>query len=220
MRIPFFLLSAIFLTQTVSSVSIAQISVNDKISIEWQGVKPAGYIEVLNGKMEKMTISEGKGRISNDHFTFRSDDFNRLDISFSDARLNAGSGTTVVSVHAGDKSFSFFLRDVTRAFPIYIPDYNVIVCDSDEKGSYTEIENEIRGRGLQTNLQKIETEAEESFDSASVHTRNQSCPTWLGISRDIRIFEISTPQETDMIVPRMASSPMRLPETNNSEYNL
>ena len=198
---------------TTSSQGIAD---KDQIAIEWQNSKPVGFIEVLNGKLEQISISEGKGKINNDHFAFRSADFNRLEISFSDVRLNYGSGTTVVSVHSGDKSFSFFLRDVKGDFPIYIPEYNVIVCRSDDKRSYTEIENAIRGRSLQTNLQKTEDEPEESFDSASVYTRNQTCPTWLGISRDIRIFEISTPQEMDMIVPRMASSSMSLPESNST----
>ncbi len=43
-----------------------------------------------------------------------------------------------------------------------------------------------------------------------------TCPTWLGISRDIRIFEIGTPQDMDMIIPKMASSPVNIPETSNS----
>ena len=120
---------AFLLTQSRFFTSFPQeMTVKKQISIEWQNSKPAGYIEVLNGKLEKISISEGKGKISGDHFTFRSDDFNRLEISFSDAKLNYGSGTTVVTVHSGDNSFSFFLRDVTAEFPIYIPEYNVIVC--------------------------------------------------------------------------------------------
>jgi hypothetical protein len=193
-----------------------EMTVKKQISVEWQNSKPAGYIEVLNGKLEKISISEGKGKISGDHFTFRSGDLNRLEIFFSDAKLNYGSGTTVVTVHSGDNSFSFFLRDVTAKFPIYIPDYSVVVCPAEDKRTFRQIESEIKGRALQTNLQKIEAEPEESFDSASVHTRDQICPTWLGITRDIRIFEMSTPQDMDMIIPRMASSPMTLPETNNT----
>ena len=60
---------------------------------------------------------------------------------------------------------------------------------------------------------KIDQEPEELFDSAALHTRIQVCPTWLGISRDIRIFEMGSPQDMDMIIPRMASSPVSLPET-------
>jgi hypothetical protein len=42
------------------------------------------------------------------------------------------------------------------------------------------------------------------------------CPTWLGISRDIRIFEIATPQDMDQIIPRNAPLPVSLPELNNA----
>jgi hypothetical protein len=208
---------AFLLTQSGFITSFSQVmTVNKQITIEWQNIKPSGYIEVLNGKLEKISISEGKGKITGDHFTFRSGEFNRLEISFSDANLNYGSGTTVVSVHSGANSFSFFLRDVSAGFPIYIPEYKVIVSLAEDKRSYNQIESAIKDRHLLTNLQKIENEPEESFDSASVHTRNQTCPTWLGISRDIRIFEIGTPQDMDMIIPRMASSPVNIPETNNS----
>lgn len=86
----------------------------------------------------------------------------------------------------------------------------------DDKRSSNLIESAIKDHHLPTNLQKIENEPEESFELASVHTRNMTCPTWLGISRDMRIFEISTPQDMDMIIPRMASSPVNLPEINNS----
>jgi hypothetical protein len=217
MKTTIFLSIVLILSPSGFLTSYTQVNTGKKqVAIEWQNVKPSGYIEVYNGQLKSLTISAGKGKIDNDHFTFRSDGFNRLEISFSDERLNYGSGTTVVSVHSGDNSFSFFLRDVTMDCPIYIPDYHAVVCLSEDKRSYLQAESEIRGRHLQTNLEKIEAEHEESFDSASIHTRNQVCPAWLGISRDIRIFEISTPQEMDMIVPKMASSPVTLPETNNT----
>jgi hypothetical protein len=217
MKATIFLIIILVLLQSRGIMSSTPVlEDNKKIAIEWQGVKPSGYIEVFNGKLKTIEITSGKGKVNNDHFDFRSGEDNRIELSFSDVKLNFGSGTTVVSVHSGENSFSFFLRDVTAAFPIYIPDYHVIVCLSENKGSYQKIADEIKSRGLKTNLQKIENESEESFDSAAVHTRNQICPTWLGISRDIRIFEIGTPQDMDIIVPRMASSAMNLPETNNT----
>jgi hypothetical protein len=212
-----FLLFVFFLYRSVSITSQSQEkTVSCRIAIEWQNVKPSGYIEVFNGKLEKISIREGSGKISGDNFTFKSGGRNRIEISFSDARLNYGSGTTVVSVHSGTGSFSFFLRDVSVDNPIYIPDYKVIVCPYEDKRSYSQIADNIKERRLATNHQKIEALPEESFDSASAHTRNQICPTWLGISRDIRIFEIGIPQDMDLITPRMASSPMTLPETNNT----
>ncbi len=205
------------LTQSGFLISFSRETLDtSQVAIEWQNTKPAGFIEVYNGKLEKISVSAGKGKINSDHFTFKSGDFNRLEISVSGARLTYGSGTTVVTVHSGASSFSFFLRDVSGNNPIYIPDYNVIVCPSEDKRTYLEIAENIKDRRLKTNLQKIDALPEESFDSASVHTRNQTCPTWLGLSRDIRIFELGIPQDMDLITPRMASSPMTLPETNNT----
>ncbi|HUI10013.1 MAG TPA: hypothetical protein VL221_06775, partial [Bacteroidota bacterium] len=72
------------------------------------------------------------------------------------------------------------------------------------------------GRG-RTKLEAIESEPEESFDSAAARTRNQPCPTWLGLGRDIRIFELSDNRsypasEWNMIEPRKASAPVKLSE--------
>jgi hypothetical protein len=186
------------------------------IALEWQNDKPSGFIEILNGTMESIKISKGKGYVKNNHFEFKTEDKNRLEISLNNIKTDYGSGATIVSVHAGNNSFSFFLRDVSVDYPIYIPQYKVVVCQSDDKRSYQQIETEIKSRGLQTKLEKIETEREESFDSAAVHTRNQICPIWLGISRDIRIFELGSSQEMNTITPRMASSSVNLPEADNN----
>ena len=185
------------------------------IAVEWQNQNPSGRIEVLNGTLEKLYISNGKGEIKNNQFVFNSSASNRLEITLSDIKTGPGSSTTVVSVYTEKNPFSFFLRDITENFPVYIPDYGVVVCLQRDKRTYQEIENDIKKRNLLTNLQKIQKEPEESFESASVHTRDMKCPTWLGISRDIRIFEIGTPQDMDNIIPRNASSPVSLPDINN-----
>jgi hypothetical protein len=217
MKTQMFLLLILLLNQTLAHKSYAQ-GANDKkqIAVEWQNRKPSGYVEVINGKLDGISISKGKGRIIKDHFSFKSSANSRIEISLSGITTKYGSGTTVISIHSGDNSFSFFLRDITSDYPIYIPDYNVVVLPGEDKRQYLQIQSEINNRRLLTNIDKIESAPEESFESASVHTRNLVCPTWLGISRDIRIFEIATPQDMDLIIPRMASSPMTLPETNNT----
>jgi hypothetical protein len=200
----------------ILSASGQAVQEKKQIAVEWLNEKPSGYIEVLNGKLENIAISKGKGKVREDHFDFKTTGINRLEISLKDVKMSYGSGVTVVSIHTGDNSFSFFLRDVSIDFPIYIPQYKVVVCRSEDMRTYQQIENEIKARTLKTKLQRIETEPEESFDSAAAYTRNQVCPAWLGISRDIRIFEIGTPQDMDLIIPRRASSPMNIPETKNS----
>ena len=111
-------------------------AIKKQIAIEWQNITPSGSIEVCNGKLESISISKGKGKINNESFSFKSSVNNRLEISLYDVCTNYGSGATVVTVHSGEKSFSFFLRDVSAEYPVYIPDYNVTVCSSDDKRGY------------------------------------------------------------------------------------
>lgn len=214
------LLIIVFCLSIVLFETSAQITSETKqVAVEWKNEKPAGYIEVLNGKLKNITITQGKGNIRNSHFEFKSPGANRIEISLNDVRTDYGSGTTVITVHTGHNSFSFFLRDVSTAYPIYIPDYNVIVCHADDNRTYQQIENEIKSRNLQSKLEIVENQPEESFDSAAVHTRNQICPIWLGISRDIRIFELGSSKELNIITPRMASSSMKLPEANKNSVD-
>jgi hypothetical protein len=185
------------------------------ISVEWKNKIPSGRVEVLNGTLESISISNGKGKIRNDQYIFNSTGANRLDINLSETKTDPGSGATVISISSEKNGFSFFLRDINEGFPIYIPQYGVVVCLQEDKRTYQQIESDIREKEFRTNLQNIETGPEESFESASLHTRDMKCPTWLGISRDIRIFEIGTPQDMDLIIPRNASSPVPLPDINN-----
>jgi len=211
-----FLLSLFLIVQAHVFGIGSDVPGKTKISVEWQNEKPAGYIEVVNGTLESLVISKGRGKARDAHFEFSSKEVNRIDLSLEDIHVTAGSGTTIVTVHNGENSFSFFLRDVSSGFPIWIPQYKVVVCPGNDSRSYKQIENDIKERDLRTKVQKIDNLPEESFDSAAAHTRDQMCPAWLGISRDIRIFEIGTPQETNTITPRMASSPVSLPESHNT----
>ncbi len=187
-----------------------------KVTLKWILEKPQGLVEVLNGEFENMVPRQGKGKISKNEFRFSAAASNILDISLKNVKVNYGPGATLVTINNGDHSFSFFFRDVTYEYPIYIPEYHVVVCPYDDNRSYQQIAEYIANLGLQTKLQQIEKEPEESFESAAANTRNQVCPIWLGISRDIRIFELGNSGEMDIISPRMASSSVYLPEINNT----
>jgi len=168
--------------------SYQNVQDTQRVTIKWLNEKPRGYVEVLNGELESIALRQGKGKVIDNQYSFRSAGSDILDISLKNAWIGYGSGTTVVSIYNRSHSFSFLLRDITYEYPIYIPEYNVVVCRFDDNRSYQEIEEDIKSRQLQTKLEKIENEPEESFESAAVHTRNQVCPIWLGISRDIRLF--------------------------------
>jgi hypothetical protein len=188
-----------------------------KISIEWNDGKPSGTISVLNGSLVKIGIVKGQGIIEDNHFEFANTGSARITLELDDAQNNPGPGATIISVKTNNSPFSFFLRDVSKDFPIYIPDYSVVVLRDSDHRSFAEVESDILFRKLQTKLQKIESEPEESFSAAEKRTLNQSVPTWLGISRDFRIFQITEslanmPAEANVITPTFSSSPLILSE--------
>jgi hypothetical protein len=189
---------------------------NPGISVLWKSGAISGSVEIVNGQQGILRLKKGKGQINGNNFKFRSTQNNCLSLTLLNPAVGAGSAATIVTIHSGKRSFSFFLRDVSSEYPIYIPEYETIVTRDDDARNYDQIEAAVREGKRQTSLEKINSEPEESFDSAAIHTRNQSCPTWLGISRDIRIFEIGLPQDMDLITPRNASSPVKIPETGES----
>jgi hypothetical protein len=214
LKISGLLICLISLDLTLSS----QPSGPDKleISVEWKELNVSGRVEVLNCSLEKINISRGRGKTSGDKFSFSTQGANRLDINIKESELNHGSRAAVITINAGTNPFSFFLRDINKDFPILIPRYGVAVTVREDKRTYLQIESDIMQKELRTNLQIIENEPEESFEEASQFTRNMKCPTWLGISRDIRIFEIGTPQDMDLIIPRNGPSAVSLPDIQNS----
>jgi hypothetical protein len=190
------------------------------IAIEWHHSQPRGTIEVLNGNLLSIEVVKGKGSVRGNSFVSKQSGAVRLDVALTNTQNSPGSDATIVTVRTSDHPFSFFLRDINNANPVYIPEYGVVVTATADLRSYEQIEASIQTRNLKTKLQVIENEPEESFDSASVYTRNQPCPTWLGISRDMHIFELSDNRthpasEMNMIRPRYSSTPVRIPESGD-----
>jgi hypothetical protein len=193
-----------------------------KISIEWGTGKPSGTISVLNGVLVKIEVIKGKGKVKDNRFEFSSVGNARIGIEIESVQNQPGPEPTLVSVKTNDHPFSFFLRDVSGNFPIYIPDYSVVVLKDSDNRSFAEVQSDVLSRKLQTKLQKLASEPEESFESAAKRTLDQSVPTWLGISRDFRIFQIteSMPDEPmggNIIVPSNSSSSQRLNGPDQSE---
>jgi hypothetical protein len=85
---------------------------------------------------------------------------------------------------------SFFVRDANEANPIFLKDSKLIVTEGSDKRSFAQITREISTKKMLSSWDKIAKEKEESFEEAARNTRSVKCPTWLGISRDIRIFSI------------------------------
>jgi hypothetical protein len=195
-----------------------------QISILWNKGPVNGTIEVKNGSLDKLIILNTKYKVEGNKFNCKSQGFIRMMIRFSDIKTGPGSGSTLVTVNSIHNPFSFFLRDVNPEFPIYIPEYQVIITIAEDIRDYKTIEQQIHDAKLRTKLEIIESEPEESFISAASVTRDQPCPTWLGISRDARTFQINYARrnesnEWDIITPQLVSEPIKLEELNNQDAN-
>ncbi len=90
------------------------------------------------------------------------------------------------------------------------------MTEAGDDRSFEQISNDIRGKGLQTARQRIEAAEEEDFETAAAHTRPTSCPTWLGLGRDFRIFEFDFPKAyKGEIRPRLHNTKTPLPNWDN-----
>jgi hypothetical protein len=128
-----------------------------------------------------------------------------------------------VTVKERRNPFTFFLRDASREFPIFIPEYGVAVTAADDARGYAEIAEAVRGRGLVSDLAAVEAAPEESYAEACRGNREQVCPTWLGLGRDMRFFEVSYDRNLGYwgyVRPRYHSTTQRVPETEDVPYTL
>jgi hypothetical protein len=175
------------------------------VQVEWKNGPVTGTIETKNGNLAQGQILKGKGTFKGNRFSISGEGACRLSLTIDSANLDLGANVTTVSMMSEKNPFTFFLRDVRKDFPIYIPAYGVMVTTSDDDRSYDEIASEIQNRHLTTTMQQIKLEPEESFDQAAAQTRKMECPIWLGVSRDNRIFEFDFYREgrpENQIIPK------------------
>lgn len=220
----FSFLIAVNMTEIFAADAGENKSAQYQIAILWNKGPISGTIEVKNGSFNKLVVSNVKCKVEGNKFNCISQGFIHMVVGFDDIKTGPGSGSTLVSVNSNSNPFSFFLRDVNAVFPIYIPEYQIIVTSVEDIRDFHTIEQSIRDAKLKSKFETIEDEEEESFISASSVTRDQPCPTWLGISRDARTFQINYARknesiEWDIITPRLVSEPIKLEELNNQEAN-
>jgi len=192
------------------------------LAVEWKKAKPQGQVEIVNGELERISISNGVGSVNGRRFTFTSQGTCRLEIFLKQYTVNSGSGSTIICVRTAINPFSFFLRDISKEYPILIPRYGVVITEISDMHTYRQIEEAVLRRGLRTNLQQIEKEKEENFANAAAKTRKLTSPTWLGLSRDMRIFEVdfgSIGYQLYCVRPRFAGEYVQIQETNNSSVS-
>ncbi|MFC3798850.1 hypothetical protein [Cohnella sp. GCM10012308] len=195
-----------------------------KIAILWNDSVGDGSIAVEYGKLERLEVTAGQGSCVPAEGRFALQGPGRLELELGDENAGQGAYATIVSVRSTRHAFSFFLRDVSRAYPIYIPAYGVIVTEASHAEAYGEIAERIAASGLRTNLQQIEAEPEESFELATEAGRPLTCPIWLGLSRDARLFEADfrgvgdndNIRSWDCVRPRYPARINQLPETGDA----
>jgi len=204
------------------SMAFAQYPGSRCVTLKWHDILPEGSITVKYGKLEAMEIRKGKGTVDGNKFAFTSGDDLSLVLIFTKYNVDPGSEATLVSVKTTSYPFSFFLRDVRDDYPVFIPEYHVAIVPLADQRSYEKISQDVLGRHLKTKLQMLEDEPEESFEDAALQTRDQSCPTWLGLGRDARTFQVNyaltdAPGEYETISPRLVSDALTLKELNGRE---
>lgn len=194
-----------------------------RAAILWKSGPVEGSVEVFHGALASLSLPQGSGRTNGNAFSITSSGPCRLLVELADAVTRPGSRSTRVTVNAKTNPFTFFLRDVTADFPVFIPDYGVVVTSPDEMRPYDEIVRWIRSRGLISQLDAIENAPEESYQQACRANRNLVSPAWLGLSRDMRIFEVGYSLDYGYwgyVRPLYYSTEPRIPETEDKPYNL
>ena len=211
MRTRFILATA--LGAAALSVLSASAVKSRRIAIEWKEGRPQGTLSVTGGKLLKLAAVGDGSASAQGRFAAAGNAGLRLEADLEGSEAPYGAGAAIVTVGADSNPFSFFLRDVRRDHPIYIPEYGVIVTDAADPRRYAQVAEAILARGLQTKLEKFGSEPEESFANAAAHVRNVKCQTWLGMGRDFRIFGVS--ERLDWIAPRFHGHEVPLPEAGN-----
>ena len=124
------------------------------------------------------------------------DNVTKFMVEVSDCHINTGAFQTIINVITEKNPFSFNLRDVNSNTPIFIPEFEAAVVPAKDLRNYQQISEDISNKMLISDFARFENEPEESYENACRHNRDQYCPTWLGVSRDMRMFRVGYQQES------------------------
>lgn len=195
------------------------------VAIVWAGSLPQGKISIRRGKVSALEIEAGRGIVEGDGFRFRSGPECRLVVTAEDISLEEGGCPSILNVRSEENPFSVFIRDINLDFPVLIPEYKVAVTDASDSRSFSEMLAAIRSLALSSRLEAIDKEPEESFENADSACRSLQCVTWLGLSRDVRIFEAGfragfytgpVCENQDFIRPKFHNEDVTLPELDGA----
>lgn len=195
-----------------------------QVMIVWREAPGGGKIVVHHGELVKGGFVADGGTFTDSHYEPRAQANVRLLLEV-EGRFRPGADSTRVSVGDAGNPFTFWVRDVSARYPVYIPAYGVIVTEAGDGRTYGEIEAAIRANGLLTHMQRMELEEEANYEAAAGKAKDLHFQTWLGISRDIRIFAVEfnafCGSNYDWVQPKLHFPDVTLPETNGGSvrYN-
>lgn len=134
---------------------------------------------------------------------------------------------SVVFVTSSLRNFSFFPANVKPGWPMIVPAWGIAVTDAQDTRAYDQILSDMQALHLPKSQDQWRNTPETTFSEAAAATKELRCLSFLGITRDMRTFDIGfrmDAKETDLhswIRPTMAGSPIvREKQTVKYEYSV
>ncbi|WP_344612480.1 hypothetical protein [Dactylosporangium salmoneum] len=131
--------------------------------------------------------------------------------------------TELVRFSIGDTEFALWADHVSREHPILLPALGVAITCGDDDRDYAAIAADVGARSGLSALQRIDDADEHSYAAAASRGRRLHSPTWLGLSRDMRLFALgfngigsgnASERIWDWIAPQWHGEAMALAESD------
>ncbi len=178
------------------------------MSILWAMPGVRGTVAVDRGRL--VAAQADGGTVTAGAFQLAAKVAGRLELKIKSAP-ERGALPVIVTIDTLPRGFSFRLEEVMAGFPIYLPEDQVVVTEATDDRTYAVIVAAIQQRGGQTKLQQIAAAPEGNFATAAATGRDLKVQTWLGVTRDMRLFRVDENLET--FQPKFAGYDVPLPET-------
>lgn len=195
------------------------------ITIVWASSPRRGEVRIRNGRLTSVKPRAARVGGNSGTYDLREIGGGAIVLTIDDAAVGRGSDVALVTVADRDEPFSFFLRDCLQSGVLHVADYRAVVVDGDDARGYDEIVGSLSDPRSRSLIGRFESDPEESYQDAARHTRDLQCPTWLGLGRDIRLFEAGFRAVTvrgsgrdvwDWIRPRFHGKLVSIPEVEGS----
>ncbi len=183
------------------------LSETDAVAVIWHAPGRTGRVAVERGILTGLQALSGS--VEGEAFAFPPRQASRLELAVRPTRSSLGL-PTLITIMVAPRPFTFRLADVRADFPIWLPRDGIVVTTAIDTRAYAEIIAAIQARGGTTELQRIAAAPEASFAEVAASVRNLKAQTWLGLSRDIRVFRVD--ENVESFQPRFAGYECPLPE--------